>query len=67
MEVFIEKAENLEAEMDTSGILTLKINTKKSLGRSQSGRNTMLSTTHGQDSFLAPDGRKIKINLNLYV
>ncbi len=66
MEVCIEKAENLEAEIDASGILTMVIDTKKVLGRSQSGRNTIISTTHGQDFFLTPDGRKIKINLNVY-
>lgn len=64
--IFIGKAENLEADMDSRGILTLKIDTTQKLYRSQSGRNMMISTTHGQDSFTTPDGKVIKINLNMY-
>lgn len=64
--VFIDNADNLEADMDSRGILTLRIDTTQRLYRSQSGRNTIISTTHGQKSFLTPDGKQIKVNINLY-
>lgn len=48
-------------------VLVIKIDTKKRLRRSASGKNTVIATTGGNIAIGTPSGDIIKLGLNCYI
>jgi hypothetical protein len=59
--------ENIEAKFDAkAGKLYLMIDTKQRLGASKSDKNIIVATTRGISSYGLPDGKVLKMNINLF-
>lgn len=57
--------QNASYSIDPAGIMTIKIDLNKRLGRSASGKSTIVSTTSGNKTIEGSDG--VVIGLNAYV
>jgi len=55
---------NIKMTLDTKGILTITIDTKERLGKSGSGKTTIVATTSGN---VPVEGTDVKIGINAYV
>ena len=55
---------NVEMTMDAKGILTIKIDTKKTFGPSAAGKTEIIASTLGNVSI--PNHEDIKIGVNCY-
>ena len=59
------EAENCEMELRGS-ILTIVIDLAHRAGLSASGKTTTVASTHGNRTFLTPDGQKVKVGVNAF-
>jgi hypothetical protein len=56
--------QNVEMTLSKDGILTIKIDTKKNLGPSASGKTIMVASTKG--NVAVPGKEEVKIGINCY-
>lgn len=57
---------NIDYAIDEKGILTIKIDTKKSFGMSKSGKTTIIASTEGNQAIGLSSGSVINVGINVY-
>jgi len=60
------KQNSISYDVDSDGILTIKIDTNKEIGPSASGKTTLIASSGGNASIDLTNDRSAKIGLNLY-